>query len=578
MKKIVFDKIQVNNFLSYGSDGVSLSFKQGINFITGHNKDQDSRNGVGKTSLIVDALSFVLFGKPYRNITLKEVKNRTSNLPCSVTVWYSINDTSYEVTRTISPNTLKRKINGVDEGNKTISETTKEILNDLGITKEVFENTLVMTAKNSTSFFSQDKSLKTKFIEGILGLECFSELFKQAKEEYNSLNSKIGKDEAALLSAFKSYKEDKVYEESWESEQKKKIEIITKELDNLNSAEIEDVSEQITEHQKQKDDLEESKNKLNDKLVLIAEKDAENATNIKNISDNIKKIKNTPTICPTCKRPFEDHDSETIENELKQLNTDLELKKEKRIKIEQFKQNILQEYSNCQYQINNLINELNDLQKKQKLFENKVIQINTLSEKFLNLQEEKNPFLEKNKNTESNLKTQKEALEKDKDELKVLDGVKIVFSPTGVKASIIKMIMNVFNERFAFYLQKLNTPCKIEFDEFFEEKVTDLKGQEISYDSLSEGEKGRVNFSLLFAFRDIRRLQSNVTINISVFDELFDSSIDANASAQILEILEEMSESQQDCYYIITHNETNVSMNGANIIYLEKENGITKIL
>ena len=90
MKKVIFEKIRIRNFLSYGNEPTELIFQEGINFITGFNKDDNSFNGVGKTSLIVEPLSFVLFGKTYRNINQKEIKNDHARDACTVECWYAL--------------------------------------------------------------------------------------------------------------------------------------------------------------------------------------------------------------------------------------------------------------------------------------------------------------------------------------------------------------------------------------------------------------------------------------------------------------------------------------------------------
>lgn len=579
MKKIVFDKIQVQNFLSYGNDPVVLEFTNGVNFITGYNKDDDSRNGVGKTSLIVESLSFALFGKTYRKITQKEIRNRKEDATCSVSLWYTVNDEQYRITRSLGPNTLTRhKISDGDTNiTKTIAETTKDILDDLGITKEVFENTLVMTAKNSEPFFFQDKSLKTKFIEGILGLECFSELFKDAKDEYNALNADIGKKNASLDTLIKSYESDLSYEREWSDKKELDISRMQDKVQELISIQPVDHSDKIHELQESKDFETAELLLKTDLLNKIKVKEAEYNSNLAHHNSTLTKLTSKPDKCPTCKRAFDDSCQHDMDTEIEEIEGSILSCKLKISDLTSAKSKVQKQIEDIKVKVVQFQKNIDVLNTAQTLFHDASKRIDDLSAKLDELKNSENPFSDKNLKTKESLDLKKTELDKCLSDLRILDGIKIVFSPTGVKATVIEKIMKVFNERFGYYLTKLQTPCVIEFDEFFNESVKSLDGKEISFDSLSEGEKGRVNFALLFAFRDIRRLQSNVDINISVFDELFDSSIDAKASARIMELLQEMSDEHEDCYYIITHNEQNVSIDNANIIYLEKENGITSI-
>jgi len=116
MKEVRFEKLIVKNFLSFGDDPSELVFEQGINYVTGYNKDQKSFNGVGKTTLLVESLSFVLFGKTYRKINQSIIKNYENNSKneCSVEVFFTINEDKYHIIRSISPNKLIRWKNGED--------------------------------------------------------------------------------------------------------------------------------------------------------------------------------------------------------------------------------------------------------------------------------------------------------------------------------------------------------------------------------------------------------------------------------------------------------------------------------
>ena len=164
------------------------------------------------------------------------------------------------------------------------------------------------------------------------------------------------------------------------------------------------------------------------------------------------------------------------------------------------------------------------------------------------------------------------------DEYLIYDKLKYVYSPDGVKSAIIKKIINLFNDLLEDYLIKLNAPCSIVFNELFEDKVLDFNKNEITYYSLSSGERKRVDLALLFAFKELRRLQSNVSCNVSFFDEVFDSSLDDTGMQCCLRIIEELSVKYSEKYFIITHRSEQVDTNKFDVLRIEKINGISHLI
>jgi len=582
MKKVIFEKIRLRNFLSYGTEPTELVFQNGINFITGFNKDDNSYNGVGKTSLIVESLSFVLFGSTYRTMTHKEIKNDDARNDCIVECWYTVNGVRYAIMRSISPDILTRTIihdDGREEDKtKTKPETTKDIINDLGITKEVFTNTIVMTSKESSSFLSQDKSLKTKFIEGILGLEVFSKLAKDAKDEYTAKNTEWGKEEARLQELIKSIERDQVYADSHEDRRAKLLKDHDELLNQLKAIHPIDLSTELVQIAR---DIELKKAaivNIQGKQQRASTRKTELSIELRNERNKLKSLVDKPANCPTCKRPFDNHQEHNFEEERKQIEISIADYEDKLSKLEGVIKILDSNHLITNNEVAALVNKNIKTQEDQDRYHKSQDRILSITKERANIRTSTNPFAEKIEQDKELLNKKRELVDNLKEEMIVLEGLKITFSPTGVKAYITSKILDVVNERLNFYLKRLNTPCSISFDEFFEETVINKAGKEISYDRLSDGEKGRVCFSMLFTFRDIRRLQSNVTVNISVFDELFDSSIDINATEEIMELLKTMSEQNEEAYYIITHNPSNVMVVDSNIIHLEKKNGITTIL
>jgi DNA repair exonuclease SbcCD ATPase subunit len=574
-KIVTFEKIKVRNFLSFGDEPIEITFKNGITFITGYNKDENSKNGVGKTSLIVESLSFLLFGETYRDINQKLIKNNSTKGSCIVEGWLKVNNDQLYIVRSISPNKLILSVNGdSDKYTKSIPETTKDIAERIGISKNIFTNTVVMTNKDSMAFLNQKKDAKTKFIEGILGLEAFAEFLKLAKDDSKDRDSK----KLLKLQRVSDLEKQIVAEKNYAQRHSENI-INSKDrleafIEALKDCQPVDNSQTIENLESKKKSIRKLIDEKNSKLKLATAKQIELSSNCSSLRKTITTLSNKPSHCPSCKRKYEEHDQDQIQQEIDSLQSQLKACQEKYKKftnaIEKSEKEV-REYVNSVDSIDTNIRGLNlDQQKYIKASSD----IEHYQNELLKLDQSHNPFLEKIIEIEESLALNKIELEDIIRQAKISSIIKELASPTGAKAIMIKKIITSLNLRINFYLMKLNSPFRVEFDEFFEESFKALNGQEYCYGSLSGGEAKRVDFAMLFAFRDIRRLQSNVHINITVMDELFDSALDDSGMFNIMELLKD---STEECFLIVTHHPNNVDSTNCDVIELVKENRITRL-
>ena len=170
----------------------------------------------------------------------------------------------------------------------------------------------------------------------------------------------------------------------------------------------------------------------------------------------------------------------------------------------------------------------------------------------------------------------KSKLDKVKNKLNMLDVVKYVVSEEGVKSYIVKKILQVFNQKLAYYLKKMDSNCVCIFNEYFEEQIINEKGKICSYFNFSGAERKNIDLACLFAFMDIRRLQGDVAFNFSMYDELFDSSLDEKGVDLVTNILRERVDKYNECVYVISHRKESVKAATGEVIFLEKNNGITR--
>jgi len=597
VRLVNFKSLTIKNFLSVGETPVTINFQTGVNVITGVNYDkEDSKNGVGK-STIADALYFALFGTTIRELSKDLIVNSFTKKKCEVVLDIDIENgnglSRYRITRTINPTKCYMTKNGEDVTRSTMAKTNEYIQKLVMSNGKIFQNSVIMTINNTVPFMAQSKIDKRKFIESILSLEIFSEMLSKAREEHNTLKKDYEVLYAKVEGIEKGYKFNKEQLDAFEETKRQKIETLTKRIDE-SKARIEELKKDIKELPNdvlEKLDIKiqqcnEELQELQKQYKIAYQVLADVKSKISHIEDQLKEIEKVGAICTTCKRAYSDDDlkhkeanKKELNSKLKDLNKELataqkaldkvntdQTKKEKEVKDLQDKKNVVRDVLNNNKNTETKIGLIND-------------SIQELLKEIDEVKKQTNEALENVvKELEEKLKTGKADLEKLDHDCNVLECVKFVVSEEGVKSYIVKKILAVLNGRMAYYLDKLHANCLCQFDEFFDEQITDEKGEHKSYFNFSGGERKRIDLACLFSFLDIRRMQGDVHFSTIFYDELLDSSLDDKGVELVLDILRERAIKHKENCYIITHRGTTITEKIDNTVFLEKRNNFTYLL
>lgn len=593
MKYINFKKLSLKNFLSIGDTPVIVEFSEGLHIITGVNRDkEDRRNGVGK-STIADGLFFAVFGNTLRDIKKEYICNNITQKTCEVQLEFEvISDNKideYCIIRSLSPSRLMLFKNKNEITRDSIANTNTHIEYIMSSSQDIFKNCVIMTLNDTIPFMSRSKADKRKFIEKIFNLEIFSEMSKNLRNSFNSTKRELDIENTksaevnSNISAFKREKEGK------EKEKDKKVAELKREIIK-NTSELTRVQMQLNnlayidsnEKKKELDKYSKGLIKAGKKYTEYVAEIAQLKITIKNENDFLSKIGTGESVCPTCLKPVSEHDQRHIEEEkstvtkrIKEYNSTLtELTSKK------------SEISDKKDKISNHIDKLNEDLKKAAVYdttksalEKRVEDINKLNEELENridtITVDATIFDKLINEAEEKLTTVADQINSIKKSLDLLDVVKFVISEEGVKSFLIKKILNTFNSKLAYYLKKLDSNSICIFNEYFEEEILNEKGKMCSYNNFSGAERKAIDLACLFSFMDMRKHQGDVHFNVSIYDELFDSSLDQRGVELVVEILKERVRIHNESVFIISHRKESIKAIDGEVIFLEKINGIT---
>jgi len=596
MKKVNFKKLSIVNFLSVGEEPVTVEFTKGLHVITGKNKDKpDRRNAIGK-STIADALYFAIFGETLRELKKDLIPNNLTNGKTHVELDFQLDSpkgkSNYKIIRTLSPSKVFIFKDGVDRTRDSIKNTTAYINRVLSASPSIFQNCVIMTVNNAVPFMAKNKIEKRKFIEDIFGMEVFSTMLTALRNEYNDISrehdtqlTKLEEIEKAynnyedqkqrILQTRKEKKEKYLTRQDNNTEEKEKLE---KELEEVKEINVRKIKNQISA-------LEEGLKDQDIKIETNLEAVARNKALASTRKENYKKMGTDKEKCPVCLRSIKEHDSDLIAKEkeklkdsiheavehIKSLSEGLKTLKERKYKFQNVIydcQNKLSEARLQEQNKNNITQRVDQLDEWQKELKSDLESIKSTETDFDKLIIETKQRVDE---LEKKVKKYRKALAK-------LDIVKYVVSEEGVKSYIVNKLLELLNSNLLHYLKRLDSNSICIFNEYFEEEMLNEKNKVCSYFNFSGAERKSIDLACLFTFSDIRRLQGGVQYNIAIYDELFDSSFDEKGIELITRILQDRVEELDECSIVISHRKESIKAVTGDVIYLEKENGITRRL
>ena len=527
---ILFKELTYKNFLSTGNNPIKINLnKSRSTLIVG-------TNGTGK-STILDAISFALFNKPHRNVKRGGLVNSVNGKGCEVTIEFETAGHNWKVMRGIKPN----KFEVYQDGNMIDQQTNvrdyQKFLeqNILKLNHKSFHQIVVLGSSSFIPFMQLKAWDRRDVIEDLLDIGVFSKM-KTVLKTRNNIQKDLAKTNRIALNNQK----DKI---EYQKKHISQLEAINEDAKQSYDEEIKDTQEKI---QSLKGDLDKYplglRGTLNSLRKVREGLNTEKGKHAHSMKELVGKAKffEVNTACPTCTQEISESVKTSmltdVKAQAKQTQEDINLNKTKydeTIKTLDDVQTQISEMANISSEISTYTGTMTKLVNKQV----KEVDIDVPAKELVDMTYDLIDIQDNLTEAEDQVLYNNIAAEMLKD--------------TGIRTKIIREYLPAMNALINQYLQTLEFFVAFHLNENFEESIKSRHRDEFVYANFSEGEKMRIDLSLLFAWRQIAKMKNSTNTNLLILDETFDSSLDDEGTDNLMKILKTLEKGTNT--FIISH-------------------------
>ena len=512
---ITFEKIRWKNFLSTGNTFTEVTLNGARSHLI------IGANGAGKSTML-DALCFGLFNKPFRKISISQLVNSINEKELVVEIEFSIGSVHYKVKRGRKPNVFEIYRNGKLLDQDAATKDSQKYLEHsvLKLNFKSFTQVVILGSSTFVPFMQLGASVRREVIEDILDIQIFSRMngilkdkVRDVREDQIKAEGKLTKEKAVLT-----------LEEQYFEERKKEKGKRIGEID-ARMYECHDEIEILSKKAKNLGEVRAKYDEMKDMRVKISH-------NLDKAKSDLKLYWENDT-CPTCNQEIQDKTqmiSNAQEREKKFIEglkviTDALNRGHKQVKQ---LQGYADEISQINYELKSLQQEQNILLQQEQDYSKK--------------------DLDKYRDSVDKLAQKVATINEESDNLKVVGSL---LRDTGIKSKIISKFIPLINQKINKYLQSMDFFVNFTIDEEFKEVIKSRYRDEFSYASFSEGEKQKIDLSVLFTWREIAKMKNSAATNLLILDEVFDSSLDDSSTDELLKILKALDKTVN--LFVISH-------------------------